>query len=468
MTSVYRLLIALALTIASLQGVPLIADEPQQAADPSAAQPAPATGSPGSEQAKDRFELSDDVRDLLSPLFLAIKNADVSRATIEVLSDSLITGRIIESKKSIYQIASKAPDKFTIYLKEPSERARIYSDGASLVVALAPDAFFRCSETISNQQAMLGLPIPMGPYPEPILALTLAGVDPATALVSGMKSIEIVDEKDFRESIPAVHLHAVQADEVNWDLWLSKQQPPRPLRMLVDLTPMLLSSAELRLPKGYSHQIRFDFVSWRVTGQVDDSLFSFTPAADAKEYKSLQHYTESMTAANNQSSLLGKNAPQFAAELLNADRIEAKDLANRVVVIDFWASWYQPCADILPLLKEVTDDFADKDVVFLTFNIRENEDEIKAFLQTQQLDIPVALDKDGAITKSFLVETLPQTLVIGKNGKVESIHTGFPGTEQLKQRLRDELEVLSMGGQIATSELVGSANTANQDEQDNP
>ncbi len=450
MTSVFRLFVLLMLTLGWNLELTLRAEDPQEAADEQTTKQADDVPPEKFDDGQDGFELSDEIRDILAPLFVAIKNAEVSRATIEVLSDSLMSGQIVDSKKSTYQIASKSPDKFTIYLKEPSQRTRIYNDGKAVVVALAPDAFFRLPDPISNSDAMLGLPVPMGPYPEPILALTLAGVDPAASLASGMKSIDIMDEKPFRGKIPAVHLRGVQADAVSWDLWLSKDEPPRPLRMLVDLTPMLLSSKELQLPKGYSHQIRFDFLSWRIAGNVDDALFTFAPAKDATEYKSLDHYNESVAALAAQHPLLGKPMPEFKAPLLDDTEIDSKDFDGKVVVIDFWASWHEPCAVILPAIKAVTDKFADQDVIFLALNIREDEKQINEFLRKQKLDLPVAMDADGSITKSFYVETLPQTIVVGKSGKIESVHHGFPGKEALTERLKDELEVLAVGGRIAT------------------
>lgn len=450
MTSVFRMCLLASSTIFVSAGYWLSADEPKENRSDKQAEQSEAPGSDGNEGT---FQLSKDVQEVLSPLFVAIRDAKVSRATIELLSDSLMTGKIVESKKSTYQIASKPPNRFTVYLKEPAQRTRIYNDGETIIVALAPDAFFRLTDPVSNQEAMLGLPIPLGPYPEPILALTLAGVDPAISLSSGMKSIEIVDQKKFRGKIPAVHLHGVQADAVSWDLWLSQDDLPVPLRLLVDLTPMLLSSSELDLPKGYSHQLRFDFLSWRITGEVDDSLFSFNPGKDAREYESVEDYHKAVALARDLPPLLGKTMPEFQSLTLDGDEVQSKDLKDKVVVIDFWISGHPPCAEILPSIKKVCDEFAGKDVVFLAINVREDEKQIRSFLEKQKLKIPVVMDRNGSVTESFKVKGLPQTVVIGKNGNVESVHLGFPGKEALMERLTDELEVLSVGGQIATASV---------------
>ena len=62
------------------------------------------------------------------------------------------------------------------------------------------------------------------------------------------------------------------------------------------------------------------------------------------------------------------------------------------------------------------------------------------------------IDSDGKLAAQFKVEALPQTLVVGSSGAVESVHMGYPGRKQLIDRLTDELEILSVGGRIATAE----------------
>ena len=431
---------------ASLFADELFADEPNVGKETPNANVAAET----SEATAPTFVLSDEVRDALVPLFSSIAKADVSRATVEMLADSLIGGTVVESQKSTYQIASVHPNQFTIYLKEPEQRTRIYSDGKSMVVALAPDAYFRLPDVISTQDAVTNLPVPMGAYPEPVLALTLAGVDPAVSLISGMESIEVVDRDDFRGKVPSIHLRGVQADQVSWDFWISKGQQPKPLRLLVDLTPMLVASEQLQVPEGFSYQVRFDFLSWRVTGEVDKSLFSYTPSKDAKEYKSLEEYYESIAGVVGEHPLLGKPAPAFKTTTLAGEEFDSTELHDKVVVLDFWATWCAPCIAVMPTLKEVTDEYADKDVVFLALNTGEQKQQIETFLKEKDLDLSVLLDLEGKVADAFAADAIPQTIVIGKSGLIESVHIGFPGAEALKRRLKDELDVLCVGGKIGS------------------
>jgi hypothetical protein len=72
-------------------------------------------------------------------------------------------------------------------------------------------------------------------------------------------------------------------------------------------------------------------------------------------------------------------------------------------------------------------------------------------LKQKELELSVILDPKGEIASTFVAEAIPQTLVIGKDGVVESTHIGFVGEDALRQRLKDELDVLTLGGKIASA-----------------
>ncbi|TWU47546.1 Thiol-disulfide oxidoreductase ResA [Rubripirellula tenax] len=396
-------------------------------------------------------ELAKDLQAILQPLFESIQNAKVSRATVEMLSDSVLSGQVVQSETSTFQIASGEPDKYTVYLKQPLQRTRLYCDGKDMVAAMAPDAFFRLPEVVSIQDAVTSLPVPMGPYPEPLLALTLAGADPTITMVAGMKSIDLVDRDPFREKVPAVHVRGEQSDGVKWDLWATDEAPPRPLRLLIDMTPMLIASDQVHVPEGFSFQVRYDFLTWRMSGDVDDSLFTFIPADDATEYASLDDYFESIAGVVGEHPLLGKTPPSFTSQTSDGKRFDSKSLAGRVVVLDFWATWCTPCLAAMPVIKKVTDEFADKGVLFIAINTGEELETVQEFLDERKLKLNVLLDPEGKIADGYVVDAIPQTILVGKDGVVESIHVGFDSEEDLERQLTQELEVLSMGGKIASA-----------------
>ena len=161
----------------------------------------------------------------LNPLFDQIKNAQTTRSTVELSTDTIVDGAIINSEATTYQIASKAPEEFTIYLRDAQRRVRVFNNPKQPTIALSPTAYTRLEEPIAMQDAVFGLPVPMGPYPEAVLSLTLAGVDPNYTFTAGMKTLQLADRNPFRGKTPAIHFTGVQDDDVQWDLWITQDKP---------------------------------------------------------------------------------------------------------------------------------------------------------------------------------------------------------------------------------------------------
>ncbi len=394
------------------------------------------------------FVLPPEVRDAMLPLFKAIADADASRVTVEMTAESLSGAQIMDSQTAIYQIGSMAPNKFTVYMKEAEQRLRVYCNGTEMIVAMSPEAYFRAPEPIQTQQAATEIPVPLGPYPEAVLALSLAGVDPAITLLGGMKSVELVDRGKFRGEVPAVHFKGLQDDGVSWHFWITQEDAPKPLRLLVDLTPMLKATQQTQFPESYSYQLRFDFVSWRMSGEVDENLFTFTPSKDAVEYESLDDYYASIAGAVADHPLLGADAPVLSAQTLDGKRVDSEKLAGRVVVIDFWATWCAPCVESMPVLDDVCRKYADKRVVFLAVNIGESAEKARAFAKEQGWKSTLLLDPDGKVADAYKIDAIPQTVIVGPTGKIQSVHIGFDGEASVRERLTRELDILIAGGQL--------------------
>ncbi|QDT03550.1 Thiol-disulfide oxidoreductase ResA [Rubripirellula lacrimiformis] len=436
---------------------PAVGQEETSAAVPDQVQGDVATGDGLTE-----VSLSGDLKSVLQPLFESISKADVSRATVEMLADSVLNGETVNSETSTFQIASRVPNQFTVYLKQPEQRTRVYCDGESFIAAMAPDAYFRMPEVISIQDAITNLPIPMGPYPEPLLSLTMAGADPTISLVAGMKSLDLIDRNPFRGKVPAVHVRGEQSDGVTWELWVTDEESPRPLRMLIDMTPMLIASDQVHVPDGFSYQVRYDFLTWRMSGDVDAALFAFTPADDATQYESLDDYFQSIAGATKEHPLLGQTAPRFLAITSEGKNFNSQSLKGRVIVLDFWATWCTPCVAAMPVIKKVTDRFADQGVVMVAVNTGQEREEVIEFLKEQKLKLNVVLDPEGKIADGFVVDAIPQTILIGKDGIIEAVHVGFDGDADLETRLTDELEVLSIGGKLGSATNPNEADSSNE------
>ena len=142
--------------------------------------------------------------------------------------------------------------------------------------------------------------------------------------------------------------------------------------------------------------------------------------------------------------LLGTPAPTFTLDVLGGAKVNLADLKDKqIVVLDFWATWCPPCRKALPILVEVTDTYKGKGVTFYAVNIQESAEAIKTFLDKMGIKCNVALDKEGDAAKKYLVQGIPQSVVIGKDGTVEAVHIGL--APDLKEEFKKELDTLLAG-----------------------
>ncbi len=148
-------------------------------------------------------------------------------------------------------------------------------------------------------------------------------------------------------------------------------------------------------------------------------------------------------------ALVGQKAPSFSAELLGGGPFDLDMHAGRIVVLDFWATWCGPCVQALPQIAEVARSFGDKGVELYAVNLREDPETVKEFLQSNGIDVTVVMDTDGNVGSLYQAEAIPQTVIIGKDGRVQVVHVGL--LPDLKSRLTNELNDLVAGKNLAVA-----------------
>ena len=208
----------------------------------------------------------------------------------------------------------------------------------------------------------------------------------------------------------------------------------------------MLKATEVTVPEDFAYQLRFDFSSWWMRGQVDPSLFPVSPLRkDAKKFTSIQEYYESIAGVTAEHPLLGKPAPKFTATTLAGEALDSNDLQGKVVILDFWATWCEPCVASIPLItKLVRRKYERSRRCLFTRSTRERRNRwSKALSKHSSGTSRCCWIRTEGVAEAFRADAIPQTVIIGKGGAIESVHIGFTGEEQLRKRLTEELDVLS-------------------------
>ena len=142
------------------------------------------------------------------------------------------------------------------------------------------------------------------------------------------------------------------------------------------------------------------------------------------------------------SPLLNQDAKAFKLPLLAGGDFDLTVEKGKVIVLDFWATWCGPCIKSLPQLIDEMSAFDPKLVRFIGINQAEDKETVKTFLATRGWKFEVALDANQRVGQSFGVEGIPHTVVIGPDGKVAYVKTGYEsdGAKQVAEAVKKLLK----------------------------
>ncbi|MFZ2489355.1 MAG: TlpA disulfide reductase family protein [Anaerolineae bacterium] len=133
---------------------------------------------------------------------------------------------------------------------------------------------------------------------------------------------------------------------------------------------------------------------------------------------------------------IGHPAPGFALPTLAGDDLALDALRGQPVVLNFWASWCAPCRSEMPELQRLHERLAGAGVRVVGVNQGEQPAQAAAFMQTLGLTFPVALDQRTGVSQQYLVNSLPTTFFIDREGVVRSMFIGPMSDAVLAQNLR--------------------------------
>ncbi len=119
-----------------------------------------------------------------------------------------------------------------------------------------------------------------------------------------------------------------------------------------------------------------------------------------------------------------KPIPVFEATDLSGKVWHSSDLRGRVVLINFWASWCEPCRAEMPSLQALALRHGPEKLLVLAVNFKEPLPSVQRFSQQSALSLPVLLDPQGAMARQWGVTVFPSTVLLGADGRVHGVLRG--------------------------------------------
>lgn len=139
---------------------------------------------------------------------------------------------------------------------------------------------------------------------------------------------------------------------------------------------------------------------------------------------------------------IGKSAPLFSGKSSTGESISLSDYKDKVVILDFWASWCKPCKEEFPFLIDFYGQNSGKDFSILAVNIDNESSNAVKFLNSLNKEIPykIIFDSESKIPPLYNIESMPSVFVIDKKGIVRFVHIGFTSGD--KEKYKNEIEKL--------------------------
>ncbi len=137
----------------------------------------------------------------------------------------------------------------------------------------------------------------------------------------------------------------------------------------------------------------------------------------------------------------GERAPAFSLPSLKGSTVTLSSMHGKVVLIDFWAQWCEPCKKELPQLDRLAKEYAPKGVVIVAVNIDKQRDNAERMVKQLGLSLNVLLDPAGSVAGTYDLPKMPTSFVVDKKGFVRYVNAGFDGPQDVA-RFKQELDDL--------------------------
>jgi thiol-disulfide isomerase/thioredoxin len=120
----------------------------------------------------------------------------------------------------------------------------------------------------------------------------------------------------------------------------------------------------------------------------------------------------------------GAPAPQIRLPILAGGSSDLSAERGKVVLVNFWATWCEPCRTEMPGLQRLADELRDQPFALYAVDLQEDAATIQPYVRELGLRMPVLLDDDGGVTRSYGVRALPATFLIDRRGVLRQQRLG--------------------------------------------
>ena len=140
----------------------------------------------------------------------------------------------------------------------------------------------------------------------------------------------------------------------------------------------------------------------------------------------------------------GARAPELGARTLEGQTLRMADLRGKVVIVDFWASWCEPCREEMPVLERLYRRYREQGLVVVGVSVDRTERNARGFLRRTRVSFPIIHDANHAIANRYSPPKMPSSYIVDRRGVIRHVHEGFRAGDA--ERMEREVRALLREG----------------------
>jgi thiol-disulfide isomerase/thioredoxin len=119
----------------------------------------------------------------------------------------------------------------------------------------------------------------------------------------------------------------------------------------------------------------------------------------------------------------GKTPPLKLADA-NGRELNLSQYRGKTVVVNFWATWCEPCREEMPSLERLRTRMGEKSLEVIAVNVGEAPERVARFTREVPVTFPIVYDREGATAKAWQVRGYPTSFVVDPDGRVRYYFVG--------------------------------------------
>ena len=117
-------------------------------------------------------------------------------------------------------------------------------------------------------------------------------------------------------------------------------------------------------------------------------------------------------------------AHDFEVPTLDRGTLRLSDLRGKVVFVNFWATWCDPCKEEMPAMERLYQRFRDRGLVVVALSVDAQASRVAPFVRERRFSFPVGLDRRMTVANLYTVRALPSSFIVDRQGRLASLAMG--------------------------------------------